>query len=226
MITKITSRVIGMENPDKAREDLEKILSQREYQVYYEDQRNIVQIWWAQAKQWFRELLSELFSGLNPSSDFADTLLVIMIGIVVLLALSVGYLVVRSMIRKRSFQAHQPFQSADEMEWSMAEHLKAAEKQENMGNYSLATRHQFLAVLLYFHERKWLKAHVWKTNWDYFAELQQKDKHRAEAFYELARIFDEAFYGKRTIEHQEYLDYRKKVQTWLYDPGEKDIQEV
>jgi len=226
MTIKITNWVIGMQSPDKAREELEEILNQKEYQDYYEDQRNFIQIWWDKLKQWFGELLSDLFSGFNPSSDFADTVLVIIIGVAVLLACLVGFLIFRSVKRKRTFNTHQPLQSVDEMEWSVTEHLKEAKRQEREENYSLATRHQFLALLLYFHERKWLEAHVWKTNWDYVNELKREDKQKAEAFYELARIFDEAFYGKRKIKHEEYLSYQKKVQKWLEDPTSHSIQEV
>src|SRR5690625_491519 len=226
MTIKITNWVIGMQSPDKAREELEEILNQKEYQDYYEDQRNFIQIWWDKLKQWFSELLSDLFSGFNPSIDFADTVLVIIIGVAVLLACLVGFLIFRSVKRKRTFNTHQPLQSVDEMEWSVTEHLKEAKRQEREENYSLATRHQFLALLLYFHERKWLEAHVWKTNWDYVNELKREDKQKAEAFYELARIFDEAFYGKRMIKHEEYLSYEKKVQKWLEVPTSRSIQEV
>jgi len=214
-----------MENPDKAREDLQEILNQREYQVYYEDNRNFLQIWWDNIKAWFRDLLSEWLSGMEPSNAFADTLLVILIGAIILLTLFVLFLVIRSIQRRRALQEHQPFQSLNEMEWSVESHLKEVEKQQHAGNYSLATRHQFLAVLLYFHEQKWLKAHVWKTNWDYFAELKRYDKERAEAFYELARIFDEVFYGKRTIKQKEFEMYREKAMKGLRDSNEIGIQE-
>lgn len=214
-----------MESPAKAKEELNDILNQREYQIYYEDNRNFLEIWWDNIKMWFRDLLSEWLSGLEPSNGFADTLLVILIGAVIILILSGIFLILRSVRRKRALRDQQPFQSLNEMEWSVGRHLKEAEKHANDGNYSLAARHQFLAVLLYFHEREWLKAHVWKTNWDYFAELQQKDKKRAEAFYELARIFDEAVYGKREIEQTIYQNYREKAHRWLEETDENKIQE-
>ncbi|OZU89433.1 hypothetical protein CIL03_06905 [Virgibacillus indicus] len=214
-----------MENPAKAKEGLQDILNQREYQIYYEDNRNFLEVWWDNIKAWFRELLSEWLSGFEPSNGFADTLLVILIGVVILLALLGVFLGMRLVRRKRALQDHQPFQSMNEMEWSVERHLKEAEKQERTRDYSLATRHQFLAVLLYFHEQEWLQAHVWKTNWDYFAELQRKDKQRAEAFYELARIFDEAVYGKRPIAEKEYHNYQEKALKWLHETGEKGIQE-
>jgi flagellar biosynthesis/type III secretory pathway M-ring protein FliF/YscJ len=214
-----------MENPDKARERLEEILSQREYQVYYEENRNFLQIAWERLSEWFFELLAEWLSGLDPSNAFTDTLLVILMGVVILLAFVVVFFAVRAVRRKQEAREYQPFQSADELEWSVTRHVKEAEKQADSGNYSLGIRHQFLALLLYFHDLELLKAYVWKTNWDYFAELQKKDKQRAEAFYELARVFDEAVYGEREIEQEEYERYRKHVRTWMQNSREKDIQE-
>ncbi len=214
-----------MGNPDKARERLDDILSQKEYQAYYEENRNFIQILWDRITEWFYELLAEWFSDLEPSNAFADTLLVILIGVVILLAVVVIFFVVRAVRRKRTAQAYQPFQSADELEWSVERHVKEAEKQADAGDYSLGIRHQFLALLLYFHDLDLLKAHIWKTNWDYFAELQKRDKQRAEAFYELARTFDEAVYGERQMTKEEYVHYRKNVSEWMQKTGEKEIRE-
>ncbi|GAB3802269.1 DUF4129 domain-containing protein [Virgibacillus kimchii] len=214
-----------MENPDRARERLEEILSQREYQVYYEENRNFLQILWDRLSEWFFELLEEWLMGMEPSNAFSDTLLVILIGVVILLAIVVIFFAVRSVRRKRSAREHQPFHSADELEWSVDRHVREAEKQAGKGNYSLGIRHQFLALLLYFHDLELLKASVWKTNWDYFAELQKKDKQRAGAFYELARIFDEAVYGEREMEQAEYENYREQVRGWMRETGEEEKQE-
>lgn len=215
-----------MENPDKAREGLKEILNQREYQIYYEENRNFLQILWDRITTWFQELLAEWLLGLDPSNAFADTLLVILIGAVILLAIVVLFFAVRSVRRKRATRDYQPFQSEDELEWSAAQHLREAEKLAGEGDYSLGIRHQFLALLLYFHDLELLKAHVWKTNWDYFAELQKKDKQRAEAFYELARTFDEAVYGERAMEKKEYENYRENVRRWMNEDAGKEIREV
>lgn len=222
----MNDQVIAMESPDKAREELEKILSQREYQIYYENQDNLIQSWWKEIQQWFNEIINTLFFGFEPSSGVGDTLLLTLIGIVVLLVLFAGFLIVRTIIRKRTFREQKPFQSVGEMEWSVLQHLKEAKKQEDEQNYSLATRHQFLALLLHFHERNWLTAHIWKTNWDYVNELQKENKERATAFYELAQTFDEVFYGDRMIEHQEYVNYQKQIEKWLNDSRADTISEL
>src|SRR5690625_1669308 len=116
-----------MDNPDKAREDLQEILNQREYQVYYEDNRNFLQIWWDNIKTWFRDLLSEWLSGMEPSNAFADTLLVILIGAVIILTLFVLFIVVRSVSIRRALQEYQQCHSLIWMDWSDESHLHVLE---------------------------------------------------------------------------------------------------
>lgn len=212
-----------METPDNAKERLRDILNQKEYTVYNEENRNIIQQWWDGAKEWFRNLVFEWLSALEPSAGFADTLFVILIGVMILLLLLTLFLVIRSVSRKRNLKEQQPFQSMNELEWSVGRHLREAKSQADVENYSVAARHQFLALLLYFHERKWLKAHVWKTNWDYFAELERKSKQRASAFYELAQTFDETFYGGRPMNEKEYTVYMEKIQKWLEEIENDDV---
>ncbi|MFD2043704.1 DUF4129 domain-containing protein [Ornithinibacillus salinisoli] len=210
-----------MENKDKARDDLQDILHDREYQIYYEDNRSFIEIWWDKLIEWFRELLSNWFSSLNPSNGFAELVLIIIIGTVILLTAVGSILFLRSMKRKRAFQNHRPLQSMNELEWSVTKHLLEADKQEKADNYAAATRHIFLALLLHFHENNWLIARVWKTNWEYYDELQQTDPTRAKAFYKLANMFDEVVYGERTIKGHEYTEYRKEALTWLNRSSEE-----
>lgn len=209
-----------MKNPDNMRDDLQEILNQEQYQRYYGGEKNIIQIWWANIKEWFRDLLSKLFIEFQPSNSFADTVLVIIFGVVILLLLFGIFLIIRSSRRKRAFQSHKPIQSMNELEWSVECHLQAAKKQSKQGEFSLATRHQFLALLLHFHEQGWLNAKSWKTNWDYFAELQRKSSSRAKIFNQLALTFDEAFYGKRDVSEPEYESYKMNIQKWLDERNE------
>ncbi|WP_196493777.1 DUF4129 domain-containing protein [Ornithinibacillus caprae] len=214
-----------MENIDKAKSEIEEILNNREYQVYYEDQRSIFDIWWDKLSAWFGDLLSKLFADLNPSSGFADTLLILLIGVVILLIAVAIFLSIRLIRRKRVFQEHQPLLSKSEMEWSVNRHLKEAEKHEEMGDYSTATRHIFLALLLYFHEKEWLIAQVWKTNWEYFDELQKSNTNRASAFYRLAHLFDEVVYGERNLEEKEYIAYRQDALKWIHREDNGMVEE-
>ena len=211
-----------MANIDETREKLEGILSKREYQVYYEDNRNFLEIGWDKAKNWFMELLSKLFSSYEPSSGMVE---IIMIGIIAIVIILVGlgvFLVVRSNRRKRKFRDRLPLTSRNEMSWSCHNHLSAADEQEKQQNYQFATRHMFLALLLYFHEKSWLEARSWKTNWEYYAELKKVNQQSADQFYNLALLFDEVVYGERVMQKDEYIKYREAVMTWL---NQDDLRE-
>ena len=68
-------------------------------------------------------------------------------------------------------------------------HEKKDYELESSGEYSQATRHLFLAILLFFDEKGWLVAKRWKTNWEYYDELVRTDKKRAERFFDFALLY-------------------------------------
>nr|WP_231784156.1 DUF4129 domain-containing protein [Lentibacillus sp. JNUCC-1] len=134
--------------------------------------------------------------------------------VVALLGITI-WLVVRSAGRKRKFGAHPPLEAGNELSWSWQKHLAKADDFSDKGDFAEATRHVFLALLLYFDEIEWVKARSWKTNWEYFAELKRVDKNGAEAFQRLALIFDQVFYGGQSMERADYERYRKEADQWL-----------
>ncbi|MFZ3579973.1 DUF4129 domain-containing protein [Virgibacillus sp. DJP39] len=202
-----------MYDENRAKEELKDILNQKEYQVYYEDNRNFIEVWWDNLKNWLGDLLGKFFSSFNPSNNAAEGILVLTILVFVLLALF--FLVRYNLRRQKDMRDNKPIQSTNELNWSYHNHLIEAQKQEGLTQYSIAARHLFLALLLYFHEKEWLEARIWKTNWEYYDELYKVNKNRAEQFYSLAVVFDEAAYGKRTIKQVEYIQYKNKIMNWL-----------
>ena len=82
-------------------------------------------------------------------------------------------------------------------------------------DYTLSTRHLFLALLLYFHEKEWLEARIWKTNWEYYDELKKVNQEWAEQFYHLAYFFDEVTYGERNVQKEEYIQFHNEAMKWL-----------
>ncbi|KEF37073.1 protein of unknown function (DUF4129) [Schinkia azotoformans MEV2011] len=203
-----------MLNPQKARNDLEKILDDKEYQVYVDDSKSILEIWWEKAEKWLAKQLGDLFPSFIPSNGTTQWLFIsIIIGIVLLLAL-ILFFILRDVNRSYRFR-NKPIQSLNEMNWSFQDHLSEAGKQEALEAYTAATRHMFLALLLYCHEKKMLEARIWKTNWEYYAELQKVNKEWAMHFKSLALFFDEVTYGERNLEKEEFGEYREKIMTWF-----------
>ncbi|WP_268872907.1 DUF4129 domain-containing protein [Neobacillus fumarioli] len=77
--------------------------------------------------------------------------------------------------------------------------------------------------MLYFHEKNWLEARIWKTNWDYYDELRRVDLQEADQFYRLAQIFDEVTYGERTVSKEEYVQFKQEAMKWLGERRENSI---
>ncbi|MFS0864398.1 DUF4129 domain-containing protein [Fredinandcohnia sp. 179-A 10B2 NHS] len=202
---------------NEAREKFEDILDGKEYQVYYDKSRNIFEVLWERAKEWLSDLLSNIFPSIETANGAADIILaIIVIGILILLGISI-FLLVRNTKRNRNFKQNKPLHSMKELNWSYQKHFQEAMKQEEAGQYSLATRHLFLALLLYFHEKEWLEAKIWKTNWEYFDELRKVNQTWADQFYHLALVFDEVTYGEHEIGKDEYTQFREKTMVWLSD---------
>lgn len=204
-----------MLNEDQAREELSDILNGAEYRAYYEESNGLIQTWWIQVKEWFGRLLEDLFPSIEVTKDYSGFVLTGIIIVTIALLLLLVYYLVKREYRKKSFHQNKPLQLANEMDWSYEMHLTEANQREVLEEYSLATRHMFLSLLLYFHKREWLLARIWKTNWEYYDELNKVNKEWANQFYHLALIFDEVTYGERNVQQEEYVNFKKNAMKWL-----------
>ncbi|MFC4322199.1 EGFR-like transmembrane domain-containing protein [Litchfieldia salsa] len=212
-----------MLNSNDAKNDIENILEAKEYRMYQEESKSVLEILWDKVRDWIADLLSNMIPSVESSSNLASVVLSIVIfalvvGLVFFIALRV-----RNKKRKNGLQSYQPLQTINEMNWSYQQHLKEAQVQEGLKNYMLATRHMFLALLLYFHEQEWLIAKIWKTNWDYYEELLKINQMKAEKFYLLALLFDEVAYGEREVQSTDFLDYYDRVMKLFEEQDETTI---
>ena len=204
-----------MLNENNARDGIKDILEGEEYQAYLQSNQGLLAGWWEKAKDWIRDLLGNIDPALEPTGGAASGILITLLVIGVAILLYFAFMAVRNGVRKRKFRSNKPLQSMDEMEWSYSSHLEEAHEQEALGNYSKATRHMFLALLLYFHEKEYLEARVWKTNWEYYDELRKVNQKWADRFYMLALLFDEVAYGEREVSEDEYIHYKQEAHGWL-----------
>ncbi|WP_078548791.1 hypothetical protein [Litchfieldia alkalitelluris] len=200
-----------MVNTEDARKEIANILDGKEYQMYQPRSKGFFEALWDHIEGWIADLLMKLLPSVGASSGLASTILIVLIIIVIVILFIVVFLSLRRRKRNRIFHDNQPLTSKNEMQWSYLKHLNEAESQGELGEYTRSTRHLFLALLLYFHEKEWLLARIWKTNWDYYEELQKVSQSSANKFYNLALLFDEITYGERLVDHQGYLQYQKEV---------------
>jgi hypothetical protein len=208
-----------MANVDDAKDELQKILSEKEYTDYSDQPSNVFSIWLEKVKNWIADQLAQLFPSLEKTSMLAGPILTIIIVTVLLLMVFALFIVARNRSRKRKFRETAPLQSTKEIDWSYQMHVTEAMKQEDSEKFTSATRHLFLALLLYFHNKEWLEARIWKTNWEYYEELKKVNQQTADQFHHLAYFFDEATYGEREVQKEDYVQFKKEVMKCL---GEAD----
>lgn len=205
-----------MFDTEKARDDLDAILKTKEYRVYY-DSKGFIETWWEQAKEWIAKQLEKLFPAVESARWASGPILIAVIVIVIILLALSAFFLLRKMRRNRTLHKQKPLQSRKEMNWTSERHLEEAKVQESLEEYRLSTRHLFLGLLLFFHEKGLLEARIWKTNWDYYDELRKVDQSKADQFYQFAQFFEEVTYGERTVMKNEYLQFHHQAWKVLGD---------
>ncbi|TXL64428.1 DUF4129 domain-containing protein [Cerasibacillus terrae] len=209
-----------MLDAEKAKEQIADILRKEEYRVYNQQNEGLLASLWNKAKEWLVEQLMKLFPSAETAGSVANFIIVIIL-LVVIILIGIGiYFFIRYRGKNKRLRDRSPLQNLAEKDWTYQMHVQEAKRTEDIQAYTLAARHLFLALLLYFHEQEWLERRIWKTNWEYYAELKSVHKEWAEAFYRMAKVFDEITYGERKLTKEEYMDYRKQVMKRLQKSGE------
>jgi hypothetical protein len=197
-------------NPHEAREQLESILSQEEYAAYGREQEPVVLNWLRAAWDWLGERFDELLPDINIPDQTADWIsyAVVIAGLLLLLYFIVVFF--RRFVRESRIRP-KAVGTSRELSMSTQDHLTAADGSFQNGDALSALRHAFLALLLHFDQRQWVKARAWKTNGEYVDELLDSHPAVARTFSELALVFDESFYGNKTTSLAEYQAFRNKI---------------
>lgn len=203
------------------KEKLVEIVNRKEYQVYYEDNRSLIQkaIDWIQ--ELFEKFLQKLFPNLTTAANVAGIIIAILfIMLVVILAIIVVRLINRHRLR-RAYEQSIPFSHLHEGKWTYHDHFQAAKEQEGNGLYAEGIRHLFLGLILYYHHMGWLTLERWKTNWEYYSELKRRVKEEASHFNKLALQFDEVTYGKKKVSKEQFEQFKANVEQAYHEAEQK-----
>jgi hypothetical protein len=196
-----------MKDAKQARKELSEILEDREYTVYQDQGESFLE----KLREKFFTWLEGLFPQIEFSSGSSGAFPFIMILAGVLFIGIVVFAAARAAKKQKILHEQQPLDRASEISWSYKKHLEEAGKYEEARDLTKGARHIFLALLLWFNEHGWLKAKIWKTNWDYYEELKRTDTKTAEIFYSLSALFDRAAYGGQSIKPSEFQQYKKEA---------------
>lgn len=198
-------------NPEKAREELERILSEPQYQVYYRSDQNVLFTGLERLQNWLFDVLQKYFPETKAVSNAAEWMAYGILGVVILLLLLFLYRLSTRFVREGRLR-EKPVGTAAELTWSAREHLTAADRLAEKEEFQAALRHMFLAFILYLDQTNWIDAKPWKTNGDYYDEIKDHHKERAETFYVLALKFDETLYGGRPVSKEDFDTYREQIE--------------
>ncbi|PLS09536.1 DUF4129 domain-containing protein [Neobacillus cucumis] len=213
-----------MLNANKARDDIQTILKKEEYQIYYKQSKGLIETWWEKAKEWIATQLEKLFPSVKSASSASSVILITVMVVILLLLTVTAFILIRNTRRNRLLRKQKPLQSLKDRNWTYMRHLEEAEKLEASEDLTGSTRHLFLAMLLFFHEKEWLEARIWKTNWDYFEELRKVSQHKADQFNDLAQFFENVTYGQHYVSPEEFQPFRTKIHNMLGERGMEQHQ--
>ena len=199
-----------------ARERLQQILARGEYQPE-EEKDSAIQGWLKKIRQKINEWLAKLFFGKSPSLGSSPGSLQVVRWIIILAL--VASLVWATILLLRRFQLRQIKLKGDEIEEvreilgeqldadvTADDLLKAAADLARQGQYRLAIRRAYLALLYELEQRGKLHLHRAKTNRDYLNEL------RAETLIHppvtnLTNAYERVWYGDGTATMDDYAGF-------------------
>ncbi|MFB1050953.1 DUF4129 domain-containing protein [Paraliobacillus sp. JSM ZJ581] len=198
----------------EAEDKLKAILNQQEYQIYYQDNRSLIEKIFDQVASWFEDLVDKLFFSANPSNSIGSLIIIISILAIVVVGFTIVYKISRNVFRRKKFSNIQPLHK-DQKHWTSEDHLQKANQFEEQQRYANATRHLFLSFLLLLNEKGLVKTQAWKTNWEYYDELVEIDSRLAKHFYSCAIFFEQSTYGNRSITKESYAAFRDEWENWM-----------
>src|SRR5690606_31669137 len=196
------------------REELDSILSKAEYQAYYEDNRSLMQRLWDSFRDWLLELLSYFDINLEPSSQVANIVVLTIVFIIAILLLVLVLFLIKRIIKRRALKSKNIFLS-DEADWTYQQHLDEAIRYQNEQQFELATRHTFLAFLLFLQEYDLLEIKRWKTNWEYANELATNEPTLVSKYQVTANFFEKVTYGDESVSEVQFQEYFENMKQWM-----------
>jgi hypothetical protein len=201
-------------DPLKAREELENILSQKEYQAYYREDKNTLADLLDRLQAWLNGYLLKLLPEPEIRETTSEWISYGMVGLGIVIVLLLLLVFSSKVVRENRFYS-KPVGTENEFIQSPESHLQEAEKRLEEGDLRSAQRHLFLAYLLSLDQKQWIETRAWKTNGEYMDELQSTQSETAKTFRTLAHRFEATWYGGRHISREDYMEFRQQVVSFV-----------
>jgi hypothetical protein len=202
------------------RERLQQILARKEYQPE-EKQESALQAWLKKIRQKINELLGRLFFGgsskaLPDAGSLQAIRWLIILALLISLVWATVLLLRRFQRRQAKLQNDSPNEESREIlgeqfdaDVTADDLLKTAAEMARKGEYRLAIRRAYLALLYELEQRGKLRLHRAKTNRDYLRELQQEPYiHPLVSL--LTNDYERVWYGDGAATMEDYSGFIKK----------------
>lgn len=201
---------------DSLREDLQGILDTQEYQIYTQENKSLLQTMFEDLKNWLHQMLQNIFPHTDVAKRTSEWLSygITALGLVLLFVLL--FLLLSRFVRQGRVHLQQVSMSQGQT-FTAQGHLGEAYRLAGEENYQSALRNLFLGLIIYLDQNQRIEAKAWKTNWEYYSELEDRSPQLANSFYMLAIKFEEAMYGGRPISKDDYWLYHNQVNKWIHE---------
>lgn len=181
---------------NQSRAVLEEILQRWEYQVYYADANPSLL---SRVTEFVLEQIRLLFGNIDIPEGTGDFISYTMLAAAIVLFILVIWRLVKWTRKPQSvYRPSDLIDDATEASLRPEDWHRLAQDEALSGDYRQAVRRSFMALLLFAAQAKWLRAEVWKTNWEYAAEWQKSRPEQADEFLAAAAVFERIWYGGGT----------------------------
>jgi Domain of unknown function (DUF4129) len=197
----------------KDKERLNEILSSEEFNRQSDEGEG----WIEKAVNFFLDLIARLFQVSEIPTGAAGTvstsiLIVTVIGLLVFI-----YWLIRKMVWQK--KQERPLLVSGEKIRSHRDYLNSARQLGQQAEWREAVRHLFLALLVYFQWKTWIRIEQWKTNWEYADEIAYNQPEAQDLFRRHARSFEQVWYGQEEIDEQLFWQQLTELEKLLGEGG-------
>lgn len=213
---------MGIPDYETAKNQMEQILSREEFLIYLREEKGSTSPFMEDLERKIEEFLNSTFPQIEVSQEISQWISygIVFVPVIILLFIILTFW---SKFVRQSTLKKKPDATQEEWTMSVKRHIDEAEKCASSQEYREAIRHLFLALILELDQREWIEAKQWKTNWEYFHEIQQYSMASASLFYQLARVFDEVVYGDHAAAEKDYSAFKRQVLDWIGRDPEKGL---
>lgn len=205
---------MGPLNPKEAHKELTSILSKKTFQIYHHHGQNILTVLWNRFKKWFLHWLEKWFPSIELKNSSPHWVFYVVVTLILFFIVFLVFRLWRHFAGRGSYR-NRRFGSESELSQTVSSHLQKADAFAEEGDLKLAIRHTFLALILHLNESGLMEVRPWKTNFEYYTELESENKELADHFFEHASYFDEIVYGNHPIQIEDYQSYRRRLEQWI-----------